>query len=135
METRVNGGAMQTANYAFDQNREVFAVPGNLNSKLSEGPNRLIQRNQAKLVTTVDDILVELKLKIKPEIGKNIPKPHVDLNLFEQKLLSILNDEPIHIDLIAANSSMSVSDCLVNLLTLEFKGLVKQLPGKMFTVS
>jgi DNA processing protein len=132
IETKLNGGAMQTAAYAIDQNREVFAIPGNINSKQSEGPNALIQRGEAKLVTTTEDILIELNLRIKPEIGKNIPKPSFDLNLFEQNLMDTLNNQPMHIDEIANVASMSVSDCLVNLLTLEFKGLVKQLPGKMF---
>lgn len=132
IETKINGGAMQTAAYAIDQDREVFAVPGNINIKQSEGPNSLIQKGEAKLVTTADDILVELKIKIKPEIGKNIPKPHIDLNLFEEKLLQIINHEPKHIDEISSVSLLSISDCLVNLLTLEFKGIVKQLPGKMF---
>lgn len=132
VETKLNGGAMQTAAYAIDQNREVFAIPGNINSKQSEGPNALIQRGEAKLVTTAEDILIELNLRIKPEIGKNIPKPSFELTLFEQNLLDTLNNQPMHIDEIATLSSMSVSDCLVNLLTLEFKGLVKQLPGKMF---
>jgi len=132
IETKLNGGAMQTAAYAIDQNREVFAIPGNINSKQSEGPNALIQRGEAKLVTKAEDILIELNLRIKPEIGKNIPKPSFDLTLFEQNLLNALTNQPMHIDEIATTSSMSVSDCLVNLLTLEFKGLVKQLPGKMF---
>lgn len=135
VETRINGGAMQTAAYAIDQNREVFAIPGNINSKLSEGPNSLIQRGEAKLVLTEEDLLTELKIKLKPEIGINIPKPSVELNLFEEKLINILNNEPKHIDDIATTSSMSISDCLVNLLTLEFKGLVKQLPGKMFVIT
>ncbi|MFA7228134.1 MAG: DNA-processing protein DprA [Melioribacteraceae bacterium] len=133
IETKINGGAMQTAAYALDQNREIFAIPGNLNTLQGEGPNRLIQRGEAKLVTTTDDILVELQLKLKPEIGKNIPKPSVELNLFEEKLINILDYDPKQIDEIATIASMSTSDCLVNLLTLEFKGLVKQLPGKMFT--
>lgn len=132
IETRVNGGAMQTAAYAIDQNREVFAVPGFISSKQSEGPNTLIQRGEAKLVLNTEDILVELKLKLKPEVGKNIPKPSIDLNLFEQKLLNELEDQPKHIDELASNTSMTISDCLVNLLTLEFKGVIKQLPGKMF---
>jgi DNA processing protein len=132
VETKINGGAMQTAAYAIDQNREVFAIPGNIDSKQSEGPNALIQRGEAKLVTTAEDILIELNLRIKPEIGKNIPKPSFDLTLFEQNLLNVLDNQQMHIDEIATTSSMSVSDCLVNLLTLEFKGLVKQLPGKMF---
>lgn len=132
VETRINGGAMQTAAYALDQNREVFAIPGNLNIKQSEGPNRLIQKGEAKLVTCAEDILLELELQLKPEIGKNIPRPSVELNLFEEKLLSILDNEPKQIDEIASNLLMTTTDCLINLLTLEFKGLVKQLPGKMF---
>lgn len=132
VETKLNGGAMQTAAYALDQNREVFAIPGNINVKQSEGPNKLIQNGEAKLVICAEEILLELKLLLKPEIGKNIPRPSVELNLFEEKLLSILDAEPKQIDEIASKLSMTTTDCLINLLTLEFKGLVKQLPGKMF---
>lgn len=132
VETKLNGGAMQTAAYALDQDREIFAIPGNVNIKQSEGPNALIQRGEAKLVTCTEDIFLELKLKLKPEIGKNIPKPSVELNLFEEKLINVLDTDAKQIDEIASLSSMTTSDCLVNLLTLEFKGLVKQLPGKMF---
>lgn len=130
--TKLNGGAMQTAAYAIDQNREVFAVPGNVNSVYSEGPNSLIQRGEAKLILKVDDILSELKIKLKPSTIKKIQQNSIELNLFEQKLLSVLNDQPVHIDEIAQLSSMQIADCLVNLLILEFKGLVKQLPGKVF---
>ena len=132
VETKINGGAMQTAAYALDQNREIFAVPGNIYMKMSEGPNSLIQKSEAKLVTNAEEILLELKLQLKPEIGKNIPVPNVELNLFEEKLLNILETDPKQIDEIASALSMSTSDCLINLLTLEFKGLVMQLPGKMF---
>ncbi len=132
IETKISGGAMQTAAYALDQNREVFAVPGNINVKQSEGPNALIQKGEAKLVSCIEDILYELNLKLRPEIGKNIPQPSFELNLFEEKILSILNTEALQIDEITNLSLMSTSDCLVNLLTLEFKGLVKQLPGKNF---
>lgn len=132
VESNVNGGAMQTAAHALDQNREVFAIPGNLEVPQSEGTNKLIQEGRAKLVKNAEDILVELDLKLKPVIGKNIPKPKVDLNLFEEKLLEVLNSEPIQIDKLSAKVGSTTSDCLVNLLTLEFKGLVKQLPGKQF---
>lgn len=132
VETKINGGAMQTAAYALDQNREIFAIPGNLHNKQSEGPNKLIQNGEAKLVTSTEDILLELQLQLKPEIGKNIPKPSVELNLFEERLLTFLTVEPKQIDEIASALSLSTTDCLINLLTLEFKSLVKQLPGKMF---
>lgn len=132
VETQITGGAMQTANLAFDQNREVFAVPGNLGVKQAEGTNFLIYINKAKLVRDANDILEELNLKLKPVLGKNIPKPKLDLSLFEEKLLGALNSEPMQIDKIASATNLSTSDCLVHLLSLEFKGLVKQLPGKMF---
>lgn len=132
IETNINGGAMQTAEYALDQNREVFAVPGNLESPQSEGTNILIQRGTAKLIKNAEDVLVELNLKLKPIEGKNIPKQGADLNMFEQKILDVLNSEPIQIDVLAEKLNSSTSDCLVNLLSLEFKGLVKQLPGKQF---
>ncbi len=133
IETNLNGGALLTAKYALDQNREVFALPGNINQKQSAGTNLLIQRGEAKLVTKTEDILEELKLKLKPEIGINIPKPNFDLNIFEQKILDVLDTERLHIDIIADKSGLSTSDCLVNLLSLEFKGAVRQLPGKVFS--
>jgi len=132
VETRINGGAMQTVNLGIDQNREIFAVPGNLNIPQSEGTNYIIRKNMAKLVQKSDDIFEELQLRIKPVLGKTIPKKIEGLSLFEQKLLDGLNSEPIHIDTLAKNISMSVSECLVNLLTLEFQGIVKQFPGKTF---
>lgn len=134
VETGTAGGAMQTASFALDQNREVFAVPGNLGVKQSEGTNLLIQKGEAKLIRSAEDVLLELELKLKPIIGKNIPKPEVELNLFEEKILATLKNNPLQIDVIASLTSMSTSDCLVHLLSLEFKGLVKQLPGKMFAL-
>ncbi|OGU54489.1 MAG: DNA protecting protein DprA [Ignavibacteria bacterium RBG_13_36_8] len=132
IETGINGGAMQTAAYALDQNREVFAIPGNLGIKQSEGTNILIQKGEAKLVREPEDVLIELELKLKPVIGKTIPKPDYELNLFEEKIVDVLNSDQLHIDDIATRTSLSTADCLVHLLSLEFKGVVKQLPGKLF---
>lgn len=132
VETGISGGAMQTAALALDQGREVFAIPGNLGIRQSEGTNLLIQKGEAELIRSAEDILLELQLKLKPIIGKNIPKPEVELNLFEEKILVNLNNEPIQIDMLASKTNLSTSDCLVHLLSLEFKGLIKQLPGKTF---
>jgi DNA processing protein len=134
IETALAGGAMQTAAFALDANREVFAVPGNLGIRQAEGTNFLIQKGEAKLIRAAEDVLIELELKLKPVLGKNIPKQQVDLNMFEEKILSTLSGEPLQIDKIAALSSLSTSDCLVHLLSLEFKGLIKQLPGKVFAI-
>lgn len=134
IETDVNGGAMITAGTALDQNREVFAVPGNVFEKKSRGTNKLIKEGRAKLVQDISDVLDELRYKLKP-ILKDQPKPQqkVQLSIFEQKIFDALTDEPLHIDVLAEKCAMSISDLLVQLLSLELKGVVKQLPGKYFT--
>ena len=135
IETDVNGGAMITASTALDQNREVFALPGMISSKRSHGCNVLIKEGKAKLVESLDDIIVELSTKLKPLLASASPIERPlppNLTLFEQKLIEVLSDSPQHIDVIADRLPMATSDALVNLLSLEFKGLVKQLPGKLF---
>jgi DNA processing protein len=132
VESKLTGGALQTASHALDQNREVFAIPGNISTSQSEGCNKLIQKGEAKLVTSAEDILIELDLLLKPAIGKNIPKPSVELSLFEENVVSCLSETPRNIDDLAEDLSMSTSECLVHLLSLEFKGMVVQLPGKSF---
>lgn len=134
IETKFSGGAMQTAALAFDQNREVFAVPGNIDVRQAEGTNHLIKSNQAKLITKAEEVIYDLQLKIAPDKKEKRKKQIQGLSLFEEKIYSVLNDEPMNIDLIAAQSAVSVVDCNVYLLALEFKGLVKQLPGKKFMI-
>ena len=136
IETDVDGGAMITANMALDQNREVFAVPGTITSKKSRGCHALIREGKAKLVESMDDILAELSCKLKPLL-KNVPsaiprQPVEGLTLFERTVCDALSDEPVHVDVIAERCRMAISDLLVYLLALEFKGVVRQLPGKMF---
>lgn len=132
VESAVDGGAMITASTALDQNREVFAIPGNINEKRSRGPHTLIQEGRAKLVQCVEDILSELNLKIDKGALKKEEAPPVQLSIFEQKIYELLGNDPIHIDDLAELADDSTSDVLVTLLSLEFKGLIRQLPGKMF---
>lgn len=133
IETKENGGAMQTANFALEQNREIFALPGNVNVFQSEGTNRLIKESKAKLVQTADDIFEELSQKIHPLLNKESRvKPKADLNMFQEKILAALGTEQMHIDLIAKKTGISTPDCLFHLLSLEMEGIVKQLPGTNF---
>ncbi len=134
IETGATGGATQTARFALDQNREVFALPGNVGVKQSDGTNELIHKGEATLIRNAEDVLLSLELKLKPVLGKNIPKKQVGLNLFEEKIINVLDNEPMQIDKIATATNLSTSDCLVHLLSLEFKGMIKQLPGKVFAI-
>ena len=124
---------MITATTALDQNREVFAVPGSIFEKRSSGTHKLIREGQATLTNSVEDIVEELHVKLRPILKRNNePRPLPQLTLFEQTIHGLLGEDPIHIDAISDRAQLSTPDTLVSLLSLEFKGLVKQLPGKMF---
>jgi DNA processing protein len=135
IESAARGGALITAGFAIDQNREVFAVPGHLNSKQSDGTNNLIKRGTAKLVMNSDDVLVELESKMKNFVKakyKEEKKVLPNLSKSETVIYNLLGFEPMHIDKIYEGTGFNISACLVELLSLEFKGIVRQLPGKYF---
>ena len=136
VETGLKGGSLITAGFALDQGREVFAIPGFIYSKKSEGSNELIKKGQAKLVTKVEDILNEIQYQIqpllKPQSDSSKKSIEKQLNIFEKKLYDNIDFEPIHIDKLSEISGLSISECLVNLLSLELKGYIKQIPGKYF---
>ncbi|CUT03569.1 DNA-processing protein DprA [Candidatus Kryptobacter tengchongensis] len=133
VETSRTGGAMITAEFANDQNRDVFAIPGNVDNVKSQGTNFLIKHNRAKLVEDVNDIVEEIRSFIQPILKSEPSKPKVEVNVFEAKILEVLSTtEPMHVDKIAELSGLSITDALVHLLSLEFKDLVHQLPGKLF---
>jgi len=130
VEAGDKSGALITANYAVDQNREVFAVPGTITNSKSSGPHRLIQQG-AKLVHTVQDILDE----IAPGLAQSQPaeKPIPDhLSALEKTVLENLSSDPKHIDRLVLELKQTPAVILSSLLNLELSGLVRQLSGKMF---
>ena len=136
IETGLKGGSKITAEFALDQGKEIFAVPGYIYSKKSEGCNNMIKKGTAKLVENVDDIINELSYKLIDYIDLSkkitVETKVAEMNLFEKGIFDVLDHLPRHIDEISIQSEFNISDCLVNLLSLEFKGLIKQLPGKYF---
>jgi len=134
VEAGLKSGALLTANYALEQNREIFAVPGNINSPKSMGTNQVI-KDGAKLITSANDVLIELESQLKyflKEDKTKTTKLPENLSELEQALLNKLSNEPIHIDKLANVIGKSTAETLSALLPLEFKDLVKQLPGKLF---
>lgn len=135
IETGTMGGAMITARIALDQGREVFAVPSPVTGTARSGTNQLIREGNAVLTESVEDILAELGNRLRgagivlPVLPAAPPPP---LTLFEQKVLDVLTDHPVHIDTVAELSGYSTSETLVHLLAMEFKDAIRQLPGKFF---
>ena len=131
VEAGEKSGALITSEYALEQNREVFAVPGNVTVPQSRGPHKLI-RNGAKLVESVDDILIELEHKLQPRTKPVKKDKFFQLNFHEQSVYDCIANDPRHIDQISKTANLSVSETLSHLLSLELMGAVKQLSGKHF---
>lgn len=131
VEAGERSGATITARYALDHGREVFAVPGNINSLASRGTNRLIQQG-AKLITSADDVLEELNLAMVLEhsaVQKALPETKEEAALFEY-----LSAEPKHIDDLCRATGLPSQDVSSTLTLLELKGIVRQVGGMHYVM-
>jgi DNA processing protein len=131
VEAGSKSGALITADFAADQGRDVFAVPGNLYVRSSEGTNRIIQ-DGAKLITGVEDILEELNLNMvaqQVELRAVVPETET-----EARLLQYLSLEPVHVDEISQQSGLPITDVTSNLALMELKGMVRQVGGMNYVV-
>ncbi len=136
---------MITADLALDQNREVFALPHTIENLNGSGCNFLIKSGSAKLVQSVDDILVELPLDFNSDqinepasTTLNTPKKPLwrDLDLDDESKLICenLEKQDFQIDDLSDEIGVSTSKLLVALLQLEMQGLVSQKAGKIFSL-
>ena len=135
IETKPKGGSVITAELADSYNKDVFAIPGNIDKPYSQGCNFLIKTNKAALLDDVEELPEILGWKNKT-ITK--PKQHellIDLTEAEKQIFDLLKATgEMRIDEIVFQSQLSSSEVAANLLNLEFKGAVKSLPGKVYRV-
>jgi DNA processing protein len=128
VESGIPGGALITAQFAFDQGREVYAIPGNITAPKSAGTNMLIRRQVATPALSPEEFLADLGLYTAPRAAS----APAFTSPTEELLYGLLSDEPLHIDQLAERAQLPVQEVLAALLELEFRGLVQQLPGKHF---
>lgn len=132
IESDLSGGGIITAKFASDEDRLVFAVPGNINSKKSRGTNSLIKNNEAKLIQNIEDVFNELQLKT--QSTKEAIKNYDKLNEIERKIISILEKDILHVDKISDECEMNPSDTMVILLNMELNGFIRKLPGNYYQI-
>lgn len=134
VEAEERSGSLITAEIAAEQGKEVFAVPGNINSLFSRGTNKLI-KDGAKIVTNVDDIIeeiYELHEKVK-KINKH--KLNIsELSETEMKIVKCVSEGPIHCDSIVYKTGLDISTVTSTLTILELKDVIEEMPGKMYTL-
>ncbi|RJO63573.1 MAG: DNA-protecting protein DprA [Candidatus Omnitrophota bacterium] len=136
VEAARNSGALITADFALEQGREVFALPGAIDSSLSYGTNELIKQG-SRLVTSVNDIIEELfgsllGEQFAPRPLRQCAQEKQMLSKEESFLYNLISDTPLEMDEIIEKSHMDIATAAGVLLRLEIKNLVQQLPGKQF---
>ncbi len=144
VEAGEKSGSLITARLALEQGREVFAVPGSIDTASSRGTNKLIKEG-AKLIENADDILEEIIPQLErrkqpsalPQTIITTNKHHqkTELTPQEKQIIVFISYEKVHADEIIAQSKLPPADVLSALFSLELKGLVAQHPGKYFSLN
>jgi DNA processing protein len=134
VEAGKKGGALITAEIANSYNRDVFSVPGRIGDTFSEGCNFLIKTNKAALVQSADDVAYIMGWELPGAAKKS--RQHelfVVLNEDEEKVVKVLRENELPgIDKIVQQTGLSTSKVAAALLNLEFRGLLRALPGKVY---
>ncbi|GAB3271304.1 DNA-processing protein DprA [Larkinella harenae] len=138
VEAAVKGGALITAEYANNYHREVFAVPGHLNQPFSQGCNKLIHQNKAQIYTKPEDLIEALNWD--QAIAKNEPGHELVLTREfteeESQILALFRQQSEwQIDELSWRTEVHLSKLASLLLNLEFKGIIRTLPGKKYRIN
>ena len=138
VEAAAKGGALITAEYANNYHREVFAVPGQLNQTFSAGCNKIIRENKAQIYTSPKDLIETLNWDTptnQPTRKQQAPPLPVDVTEEESQILALLRQvSSVHIDELSWQSQIPMGQLASLLLSLEFRGFVRSLPGKKYAV-
>ncbi len=131
VEAGLTSGSLITARIAFEQNREVFAIPGRVDSPASAGTNQLIARNQAHLITKYADVLTEMNWVAVSRDGSQ-ERSMVELFGREKEIFTLIEQEPIQFDVLCQKLGMGAPELSASLTMLELAGAVTRLPGDWY---
>lgn len=135
VEAKEKSGSLITAHHGLDQGKDVFAIPGNINSIYSKGTNKLIKDGAIPLLD-MDDILNEIyELKMIKEKSKVEKLVNMDLSETERQLIKIINEGPTHCDTLVNITGINISQITSILTILEIKGLIKESASRTFIMS
>ena len=132
VEAGERSGASITARLALEQGREVFAVPGRITDLMSAGTNGMIRRGEAKLVTSVSDILTEFGEGGYADEARSVP--FEELSPLEQQIVKALSTGEKNEDELLESCSGGVDELIPTLTGLTFSGIIKQLPGSVYAL-
>lgn len=134
VEASIKGGALITAEIANSYNRDVYAFPGRINDEFSEGCNFLIKTNRAGLINSPQDLIYYLGWDDNTSQNKSAVQAQLPLNLNndERTVCNALLQTALPVDELALKTNIAQSKLAVILLTLEMKGIIVALPGKLF---
>jgi len=133
VESKARGGSLITAFLAIDYNRDVFAIPGRPKDENSAGCNMLIKRNVAHLINNADDIKQLMNWETESNNKITAQKQlFVELSEQEETVVARMSSETISVDQLSIETNLPMSKTTSILLSLEFKGVVKSLPGKQY---
>jgi len=134
VESAAKGGSLITAEFAVQYARDVYTFPGRIGDKTSAGCNYLIKTNRAGLIENADDLIYQLSWE-KPNQKSVQATIFIDLNPDEQKIVDVLEkQETTNVDVVAYEVKMPISKVLATLFNLEFKNVIKSLPGRMYSL-
>lgn len=135
IEAKEKSGSLITAHHALEQGRDVFALPGNINNIYSRGTNKLIM-DGAKPLLEVEDIIEEIRdLQVRKLERQEESIDLSELSDTEISIVNILKEGPLHCDLIAHKTGISIRDIIRSLTVLELKGIIKEINGRTFTLN
>jgi len=131
IEAQEKSGALITADFALEQGRDVFAVPGPINSKSSVGTNNLIKQG-AKLVSSLEDIIEEYE-DVASTLSGELAQPVLPLlSREENQILESIENDPGHFDYLLERTGLNIGQLSTLLLQLELRGIITALPGNYY---